>query len=86
MVHSSLFQIGLTVLSIVVIIASLSIWFIIPTLTIIGFFYGIRNIFLKSSRDLKRIESVSKFRIRLNSIRLAVVLFEPPLYFNQPIC
>lgn len=59
--NSFLFQIGLSVLSIVVVIGSLSIWFIIPTIILFGIFYGLRNISLKSSRDIKRIESISKF-------------------------
>ncbi|KAG5889084.1 hypothetical protein JTB14_004928 [Gonioctena quinquepunctata] len=53
-------QIGLNVLAICIVIGSLSLWILIPTVLIGFLFYWYRIVFLKTSRDVKRVESVAR--------------------------
>ncbi|CAG9854243.1 unnamed protein product [Phyllotreta striolata] len=53
-------QIGLIVVSICIIIGTLSIWISIPTIIVGIIFYLMRVVFLETSRDVKRIESVTR--------------------------
>lgn len=52
---------GLMVIAIGVVLASLSVWIVLPTLAVFILFYLLRLVFLESSRDIKRIESISKY-------------------------
>ncbi|KAJ8918453.1 hypothetical protein NQ315_008150 [Exocentrus adspersus] len=53
-------QIGLTVLAISLVIGSLNPWIFLPTVIILIIFYCIRLIFLATSRDVKRVEAVTR--------------------------
>ncbi|XP_050502056.1 probable multidrug resistance-associated protein lethal(2)03659 isoform X1 [Diabrotica virgifera virgifera] len=53
-------QIGLSVLSICLIIGTLSPWMLIPTIIVLVIFYFMRFIFLETSRDVKRVESINR--------------------------
>ncbi|VEN61103.1 unnamed protein product [Callosobruchus maculatus] len=53
-------QIGLRVVAISVVIGSLSYWITIPTIVILVIFYMLRTVFLQTSRNLKRIESITR--------------------------
>ncbi|KAG5889081.1 hypothetical protein JTB14_004925 [Gonioctena quinquepunctata] len=53
-------QIGLAVAAICTVIGSLSVWIMIPTVLIAVLFYFLRVIFLKTSRDVKRVESITR--------------------------
>ncbi|XP_056643789.1 probable multidrug resistance-associated protein lethal(2)03659 isoform X2 [Diorhabda sublineata] len=53
-------QIGLSVAGIGLVISSLSYWIMIPTITIAVIFYVLRVIFLETSRDVKRVESITR--------------------------
>ncbi|XP_056642945.1 probable multidrug resistance-associated protein lethal(2)03659 [Diorhabda sublineata] len=53
-------QIGLSVLGITLVIGSLSYWIMIPTVAIAVLFYAMRTVFLETSRDVKRVESVTR--------------------------
>ncbi|XP_074031101.1 probable multidrug resistance-associated protein lethal(2)03659 isoform X1 [Leptinotarsa decemlineata] len=53
-------QIALYVAGICFVIGSLSVWIMVPTFLIGILFYFLRVIFLKTSRDVKRVESVTR--------------------------
>ncbi|XP_050516933.1 probable multidrug resistance-associated protein lethal(2)03659 [Diabrotica virgifera virgifera] len=53
-------QIGLEVAAICFVIGSLTYWIMIPTICIGILFYVMRVIFLETSRDVKRVESVTR--------------------------
>ncbi|XP_056631845.1 probable multidrug resistance-associated protein lethal(2)03659 isoform X2 [Diorhabda sublineata] len=53
-------QIGLTVLSICLIMGTLTPWAIIPTAFVLVIFYIMRVVYLETSRDVKRIESIAR--------------------------
>ncbi|CAG9827192.1 unnamed protein product [Diabrotica balteata] len=53
-------QIGLSVLSICLVIGTLSPWMLIPTIVVLVIFYFMRFIFLETSRDVKRVESINR--------------------------
>ncbi|CAG9836010.1 unnamed protein product [Diabrotica balteata] len=53
-------QIALSVAAITAVIGSLTYWILIPTVAIAVFFYFLRVIFLETSRDVKRVESVTR--------------------------
>ncbi|KAG5889083.1 hypothetical protein JTB14_004927 [Gonioctena quinquepunctata] len=53
-------QIGLSVAAISTVIGSLSLWILVPTILIFALFYSMRVIFLKTSRDVKRVESITR--------------------------
>lgn len=54
-------QIFLTLGGIVVVIIIVNTWFIIPSLLMVVLFYYLRSFYLKTSRDVKRMEGVSKY-------------------------
>ena len=45
---------------VVTIVAIINVWLLVPTGIVFLFFYLIRTVFLKSARDVKRIEAISK--------------------------
>ncbi|XP_050518856.1 ATP-binding cassette sub-family C member 4-like [Diabrotica virgifera virgifera] len=53
-------QIGLQVGAISIVISSLTYWIMIPTICIGILFYVMKIVFLKTSRDVKRVESVTR--------------------------
>ncbi|CAG9840903.1 unnamed protein product [Diabrotica balteata] len=53
-------QIGLYVFSICLVIGSLTIWIVIPTVLLAVLFYLMRIVFVQTSRDVKRIEAVTR--------------------------
>ncbi|KAJ8929216.1 hypothetical protein NQ314_018095 [Rhamnusium bicolor] len=53
-------QVGLTVLGISLLVGSLNPWIFIPTLIILTIFYCLRLVFLATSRDVKRVEAVTR--------------------------
>lgn len=54
-------QIFLQLGGIIIVIAVVNYWFIIPTVIIGTIFYYLRDYYLSSSRNIKRIEATSKF-------------------------
>lgn len=58
-------QIFLTIVGIVVVVAIVNPWFILPTAVLIVLFWYLRVFYLKTSIDLKRMEAISKFFPRL---------------------
>ncbi|KAG5894560.1 hypothetical protein JTB14_021542 [Gonioctena quinquepunctata] len=53
-------QIGLTVLAITLVIATMNPWILIPTVIILIIFHFIRQAFLSSSRNIKRVEAITR--------------------------
>uniref|UniRef100_A0A1Y1K348 Multidrug resistance-associated protein lethal(2)03659 n=4 Tax=Photinus pyralis TaxID=7054 RepID=A0A1Y1K348_PHOPY len=53
-------QLGMSLLSIITIIATVNYWLIIPTLVIFILFYFLRMFFLTTSRNIKRLEGVTR--------------------------
>ncbi|CAG9854730.1 unnamed protein product [Phyllotreta striolata] len=53
-------QIGIYVAAITLVIGSLTIWIIVPTVFIAILFYLMKIVFVRTSRDIKRIESVTR--------------------------
>lgn len=60
-------QIFLQLGGIIIVIAVVNYYFIIPTLIVGLIFYYLRDYYLTSSRNIKRIEATSKFYIRYMS-------------------
>ncbi|KAJ8929220.1 hypothetical protein NQ314_018099 [Rhamnusium bicolor] len=58
--QSFLNMVGLIVLSIAIIIGSLNPWILVPTIVILVIFYMMRLVFLATSRDIKRVEAVTR--------------------------
>lgn len=54
-------QIGLSLLGIIVVVATVSPWLMVPTVIIGIIFYLLRIFYLKTSRNVKRLEGVSKY-------------------------
>lgn len=63
-------QIGLTAFSIIIVVAMVNPWILIPSVIILGLFYVLRVIFLASSRDVKRIEGTSKLSYLKNLAKI----------------
>ncbi|XP_028159464.1 probable multidrug resistance-associated protein lethal(2)03659 isoform X1 [Ostrinia furnacalis] len=53
-------QIGLSLIGIVVVVAVVNYWLLLPTLAIGVVFYGLRIFYLASSRSIKRLEGVTR--------------------------
>ncbi|CAH2068680.1 unnamed protein product, partial [Iphiclides podalirius] len=53
-------QIGLSLIGIVVVVAIVNWWLLVPTLAIGVIFYGLRIVYLASSRSIKRLEGVTR--------------------------
>ncbi|KAH0554301.1 probable multidrug resistance-associated protein lethal(2)03659 [Cotesia glomerata] len=53
-------QIGLTLIGIVIIVATANIWLLIPTIVIFSIFYGMRIIYVSTSRSVKRLEGITR--------------------------
>ncbi|XP_018565536.1 probable multidrug resistance-associated protein lethal(2)03659 [Anoplophora glabripennis] len=53
-------QIGIIVLGISIVVGSLNPWIFLPTVIILVIFYLIRIVFLATSRDIKRVEAVTR--------------------------
>ncbi|KAL4704833.1 hypothetical protein ACJJTC_001308 [Scirpophaga incertulas] len=53
-------QIGLSLIGIVVVVAIVNYWLLVPTLAIGIIFYGLRIFYLSSSRSIKRLEGVTR--------------------------
>ncbi|CAG9575865.1 unnamed protein product [Danaus chrysippus] len=53
-------QIGLSLIGIVVVVAVVNFWLLVPTLFIGLIFYGLRIFYLSSSRSIKRLEGVTR--------------------------
>lgn len=56
-------QIFLQLFGIIIVVAIVNYWFLIPTLVIGCIFYFLRNFYLKSSRNIKRMEATSEINI-----------------------
>lgn len=54
------FQNALAVVSTTVVVATVNPWMIIPSVIIMVIFYGMRVVYIRTSRDVKRLESTSK--------------------------
>lgn len=59
MLKDTCFQIALNVLAVNVVIATVDPWILIPTFVIASMFYVYRIVFLKTSRNIKRMEATS---------------------------
>ncbi|XP_044268136.1 probable multidrug resistance-associated protein lethal(2)03659 isoform X2 [Tribolium madens] len=57
---SDTIHVALNVVAITIVISSVNIWIIIPTIFIFGLFYGYKTVFLATSRNLKRIEGTAR--------------------------
>ncbi|CAH0405995.1 unnamed protein product [Chilo suppressalis] len=53
-------QIGLSLIGIVVVVAVINYWLLVPTVAIGVVFYGLRIFYLASSRSIKRLEGVTR--------------------------
>lgn len=53
-------QIGLVLLGIIIIVSVVNPWLLLPTVVIAFIFYFLRNFYLATSRNVKRLEGVSK--------------------------
>lgn len=54
-------QIGLTLLGIIVVVAAVNPWLLVPTCIVGVIFYLLRNFYLVTGRSVKRLEGVSKY-------------------------
>jgi hypothetical protein len=54
------FQIGLSILGIIVVVAVVNVWLLIPTFFVGVTFYLLRIVYLSTSRSVKRLEGLSK--------------------------
>lgn len=61
------FQIGLSLIGIVVVVAIVNYWLLVPTVAIGFVFYGLRIFYLSSSRSIKRLEGVSESSLTHNA-------------------
>lgn len=52
-------QIALWLAGIIIVIANVNLLLLVPTLMLSVIFYHLRNLYLKTSRDLKRVEAIS---------------------------
>lgn len=59
-------QTGLSTIAIIVIIASVDIWLLIPVLVIGVIFYFLRVFYMRTCRAVKRLEGVSKYIAKKN--------------------
>ncbi|KAG8042341.1 hypothetical protein G9C98_004975 [Cotesia typhae] len=53
-------QIGLSLIGIIVVVSSAEIWLLVPTVIIGVIFYGLRVIYLSTSRSIKRLEGITR--------------------------
>ncbi|XP_048482044.1 ATP-binding cassette sub-family C member 4 [Plutella xylostella] len=53
-------QIGLALIGIVIVVAVVNYWLLLPTMAIALIFYGLRIFYLSSSRSIKRLEGVTR--------------------------
>lgn len=53
-------QIGLTLIGVIVIVAIINPWLMLPTLVVIILFLCLRKFYIATSRNVKRLEGVSK--------------------------
>lgn len=53
-------QIGLALLGVVLIVAIVNFWLLIPTAVMFVFFYMLRVCYVSTSRSIKRLEGISK--------------------------
>lgn len=60
-------QCFLEVLAIVVIVLIVNYWLLIPTLVLTVLLFGVRHLYISTSRSLKRIESIRKLNIYSSS-------------------
>lgn len=60
-------QIFLAIVGIVVVLCIVNVWYILATVFLVIIFYILRVFYLNTSRDVKRLEAVSKWKI-FNSI------------------
>ncbi|XP_026324288.1 probable multidrug resistance-associated protein lethal(2)03659 [Hyposmocoma kahamanoa] len=58
--NPSFFQIGLSLIGILVVVAVVNYWLLIPTMVVGLVFYGLRMFYLASSRSIKRLEGVTR--------------------------
>lgn len=56
----SCFQIGLAIFGIITVVAVVNYWLLIPTFFVGIIFYLLRNVYLSTSRSVKRLEGLSK--------------------------
>lgn len=54
-------QIGLSLIAVIIIVAIINTWLLIPTVFILGLLYVLRVIYISTSRSLKRLEGISKY-------------------------
>lgn len=55
-------QIGLALLGIIIVVAIVNPWLMLPTVLVGVIFYVLRNFYLATSRSVKRLEGVSKYK------------------------
>lgn len=60
------FQIGLTVVGIIAVVAIVNPWLLVPTMIVAVIFSFMRSFYLKTARNVKRLEGVSKLFINYN--------------------
>lgn len=60
-------QIFLQLFGIIIVVATVNYYFLIPTLIIGIIFYFLREFYLKSSRDIKRMEATSEYMMNLRN-------------------
>jgi hypothetical protein len=53
-------QIGMALLGVVLIVAVVNFWLLIPTAVMFVFFYTLRVCYVSTSRSIKRLEGISK--------------------------
>lgn len=51
----------------VIIVGTVSLWLLIPTFVVIVLFYYMRVIYISTSRDVKRMEGISKYPFESNT-------------------
>uniref|UniRef100_A0A8D8Y1X0 Probable multidrug resistance-associated protein lethal(2)03659 n=3 Tax=Cacopsylla melanoneura TaxID=428564 RepID=A0A8D8Y1X0_9HEMI len=55
-----LFQIGLTLIGIIIVVAVVNVWLLIPTFVVLVIFYVLRVFYLSTSRSVKRLEGITR--------------------------
>lgn len=54
-------QMGLNILAMIIVVGVVNYWLMIPTLLIGIIFFILRSVYVKTSRDIKRLEGISKY-------------------------
>ena len=82
-------QISLMVVGILSVVAAVNPWTLLPTAVIIVLFVLLRMVYMRTGRDIKRLEGISKYLVQCRQVCQAVLRYKnlrltlPTLYHNR---